>query len=178
VLHVLITDLVFSSSSVLLWLLLLLQGSQPRTHRVEGKLWWFLAYTCEHSWDSGMSLSEWSRQKCQLRSHQCKAVIEPWGWAPWETMERKEGWWLHLRKPGGVTFMRKVIGRRKKIRNVTIQKAEKRRFGKRQSWKQGNRDQHLSDRILMKLPLNIIKEPILNAWNQVSNKYGRAYDLI
>ena len=59
--------------------------------------------------------------------------------------------------------MRKVIGRRKKIRNVTIQKAEKRRFGKRQSWKQGNRDQHLSDRILMKLPLNIIKEPILNA---------------
>lgn len=58
--------------------------------------------------------------------------------------------------------MRKVVGRRKKIRNVMIQKAEKRGFGKRQSWKQGNRDQHLSDRILMKLPLNIIKEPILN----------------
>lgn len=54
--------------------------------------------------------------------------------------------------------MRKVVGRRKKIRNVMIQKAEKRGCGKRQIWKQGNRDQHLSDRILMKLPLNIIKE--------------------
>ena len=97
-LHVLITGWVFSSSSVLLWLLLLLQGSQPRTHRVEGKLWCFLAYTCEHSWDSGISLSEWSWQRCQLRSCQCKAVVEPWGWAPWEIMERKEGWWLHLRK--------------------------------------------------------------------------------
>lgn len=79
---------------------------------------------------------------------------------PWK--EKRAGDCI-LGKPGGVTFMRKVIGRRKKIRNVTIQKAEKRRFGKRQSWKQGNRDQHLSDRILMKLPLNIIKEPILNA---------------
>ena len=62
-----------------------------------------------------------------------------------------------------MTFMRKVVGRRKKTRNMSRPKRQRGKGLERQRWEQGNGDQHLRDRILTKLPLNIIEEPILNA---------------